>query len=52
MNYSSASFNGKVISIDLRYTKLEAGGNKVLIPNAKLFTDPIIVFDLTWAFVV
>jgi len=40
-----ANFNGKVISIKLRYTKLDGGGNKRLIPNAKLFTDSIIVFD-------
>jgi len=40
-----ASFKGKVISIDLRYTQLDDGGNKVLIPNAKLFTDPIVVFN-------
>ena len=40
-----ASFKGKVISIDLRYTQLDDGGNKVLIPNAKLFTDPVVVFS-------
>ena len=40
-----ANFKGKVISIDLRYTQLEDVGNKILIPNAKLFTDPIIVFN-------
>jgi len=32
---------GKVTSIDLRYTELESEGQRVLIPNSKLFTDPI-----------
>lgn len=32
---------GKVTSIDLRYTELECEGQRVLIPNSKLFTDPI-----------
>lgn len=36
---------GKVISIDLRYTKLEADGANTLIPNSKLFTDPVTVFQ-------
>ena len=34
-----------VISIDLRYTELDSEGNKVLIPNSKLFTDPITVLQ-------
>ncbi len=34
---------GIVMAIDLRYTELEAKGNKVLIPNSKLFTNPITV---------
>ena len=38
-----SGYEGTVISIDLRYTKLDSGGNKVLIPNSKLFTDPITV---------
>ena len=38
-----AGFEGNVISIDLRYTELDSEGNKVLIPNSKLFTDPITV---------
>ena len=38
-----SSFEGLVVSIDLRYTKLEAESSKVLIPNAKLFTDPITI---------
>ena len=38
-----SSHEGVVMSIDLRYTELETEGNKVLIPNSKLFTDPITV---------
>ncbi len=38
-----SGYEGVVISIDLRYTELETEGNKVLIPNSKLFTDPITV---------
>ncbi len=36
-------YEGTVVSIDLRYTELEAEGNKILIPNSKLFTNPITV---------
>ena len=39
-----SSHQGEVLSIDLRYTKLAAEGANVLIPNAKLFTDPVTVF--------
>ncbi len=38
-----SGYQGIVVSIDLRYTELDAEGNKVLIPNSKLFTDPITV---------
>ena len=38
-----SGYEGVVISIDLRYTELDSEGNKILIPNAKLFTDPITV---------
>ena len=38
-------YEGIVISIDLRYTELDSEGNKVLIPNSKLFTDPITVLQ-------
>ena len=38
-----SGYEGIVISIDLRYTELDAEGNKILIPNSKLFTDPITV---------
>ncbi len=40
-----SSYQGTVVSIDLRYTELDSEGNKVLIPNSKLFTDPVIVFQ-------
>ena len=38
-----SGFNGVVISIDLRYTELDGQGSRILIPNAKLFRDPITV---------
>ena len=38
-----SGYEGIVISIDLRYTELDAEGDKILIPNSKLFTDPITV---------
>jgi small conductance mechanosensitive channel len=34
---------GLVVSINLRYTELVHENNKILIPNSKLFTNPIIV---------
>lgn len=40
-----SGYEGIVIAIDLRYTELESEGNKILIPNAKLFTDAITVFQ-------
>ena len=40
-----SGYEGIVVSIDLRYTELDSGGNKVLIPNSKLFTDPITVLQ-------
>ncbi len=39
------SFEGEVIGIDLRYTVLKSDEKKILIPNAKLFIDPIIVIS-------
>jgi len=39
------SFEGEVIGIDLRYTILVSDEQKILIPNSKMFTDPIIVFN-------
>jgi len=41
---SISGHDGVVLSIDLRYTILESGGKDVLIPNSKLFTDPVIVY--------
>ena len=38
-----AGYEGAVVSIDLRYTELTSDENKILIPNSKLFTDPIVV---------
>ena len=38
-----SSYEGKVIAIDLRYTTLENQESLVLIPNSKLFTDPITI---------
>ena len=40
-----AGYEGTVRSIDLRYTELDADSNKVLIPNSKLLTDPITVYQ-------
>ncbi len=41
-----SGYEGNVVSIDLRYTELNSEGNKMLIPNSKLFTDPITVVHL------
>jgi small conductance mechanosensitive channel len=38
-----AGFEGEVVAIDLRYTELNSEGEKILMPNSKLFTDPITV---------
>ena len=40
-----AGYMGKVISVDLRYTKLESEDGTVLIPNSKCFTDPVVVYS-------
>jgi len=40
-----SGYEGIVIAIDLRYTELESEGNKILIPNSKLFTNPITVIN-------
>lgn len=42
---SIAGYDGDVVSIDLRYTELKSDGNKILIPNSKLFTDPITILQ-------
>ncbi|RKX74536.1 MAG: mechanosensitive ion channel [Spirochaetes bacterium] len=36
-------FEGLVVNIDLRYTELDFLGDKILIPNSKLFINPITV---------
>jgi len=41
-----SGYAGDVVSIDLRYTELDGEGNRILIPNSKLFTDPITVLHL------
>ena len=38
---SVKSFEGFVMAIDLRYTSLEQGDEKILVPNSLLFTNPI-----------
>ena len=43
-NIKVAGFEGKVIAIDLRYTRLNSEEGTVLIPNAKIFTDPVVVY--------
>lgn len=40
-----AGFEGKVTSVDLRYTKLDSEEGSVLIPNSKCFTDPVVVYS-------
>ena len=38
-----SGYEGTVVSVDLRYTELDSEGSRVLIPNSKLFTNPITV---------
>lgn len=40
-----AGYQGTVIAIDLRYTKLDSEGNRVLIPNSKSFKVPITIMQ-------
>ncbi len=40
-----SGYEGVVVAIDLRYTELSSQGSRILIPNSKLFTDPITVLD-------
>jgi len=40
-----AGFEGKVMSVDLRYTILNSEEGVVLIPNSKCFTDPVVVYS-------
>jgi small-conductance mechanosensitive channel len=39
---------GTVTEINLRYTVLDAQGNRVFIPNANLFTNPVVVHKPGW----
>lgn len=36
-----SGFAGKVVAVNLRYTELDAGAERVLVPNSRLLTDPI-----------
>jgi len=36
---------GRVTAIDLRYTTLEGGGERILVPNAPLFSKEVTVFE-------
>jgi small conductance mechanosensitive channel len=38
-----SGFEGVVASIDLRYTTLESENSKILIPNASLFSNSVVV---------
>jgi len=40
-----SGYMGEVSTIDLRYTELSQDGQTILIPNSKLFTDPIVVLE-------
>lgn len=41
----NSGFEGVVVSIDMRYTRLVAEGCETLIPNSKLFTNPVTVLQ-------
>jgi len=38
-----AGYEGKVVSIDLRYTTMHSEERKVLIPNASIFHNPLVI---------
>ena len=40
------TFEGLVTAIDLRYTRLEQDGKKILVPNSLLFTNPISILPV------
>ncbi|MCH7888958.1 MAG: mechanosensitive ion channel [Proteobacteria bacterium] len=40
---ATAGFEGKVMAIDLRYTTIDAGDNRHLIPNSTLLSKPVTV---------
>ena len=37
-------YEGEVVGIDLRYTALRADDHEILIPNANLFSNPVVIF--------
>jgi small-conductance mechanosensitive channel len=37
----TSGFEGTVEQIDLRYTTLGSSGDKILIPNSTMFTNPV-----------
>ena len=39
------SFEGRVSTIDLRYTRLERDGEKILVPTSLLFPHPISILS-------
>jgi small conductance mechanosensitive channel len=41
LTLDKASYKGKIVSIDLRYTKLENAEAEILIPNSFLFRQPV-----------
>jgi small-conductance mechanosensitive channel len=44
-NIIIAKYEGIVVAIDLRYTELKNGDDIYLIPNKKLFSDPITIIN-------
>lgn len=40
-----SSHEGEVVDIDLRYTELDTEEGRVLIPNANLFSNPVVIFN-------
>jgi small-conductance mechanosensitive channel len=38
-----AGYEGEVLSVDLRYTKIHSKEGIALIPNSKCFSDPVVV---------
>ena len=40
-----SNLEGHVVQVNLRYTTLQLPDRKILIPNANLFTNPIMVFQ-------
>lgn len=42
---SVTGLEGRIAHIDLRYTTLDAGDKKILVPNANLFSNPVIILN-------